>query len=404
MTVQQGLKSLAESSPNFSNQGVQNAIADTNIGFIIKTKELAYIIDINSTLTESQKSDLYDALETQSYLNIGRYLQDLDNHTFNILNGSLGETSETDTNTPTFLEHLGAVDSIQGAYFTLYGVDASNSNKGVDDFFGTLRGTTNNNLKNIKNAVQSITAASLSEDTDYQNATQDILNFIGTLGDSSTFDESTFNSLISAFETASNNFNTVLSTTAYSRQKTILIENRSIIQEQITKEKNNLGSIRTYSESLANLITYQGLSRNNTIRDLLSKTAQTPAWNDYFENYQTRFDQQNPIYNNSMSDSATEEIINTALRLKGLPDVKDYVDLVSVARKALRDVRLKTKINDSGKNAIQIIKESCEKLGINIAGKDVYAQSESLLRNMNDNDREIVKQELSLHQQVNTLS
>ena len=375
MTVQQGLKSLAESNPNFSNQGVQNAIADTNIGFVIKTKELAYMIDINSTLTESQKSDLYDVLETQSYLNIGRYLQDLDNHTFNILNGSLGETSETDTTTPTFLEHLGAVDSIQGSYFTLYGVDASNSNKGVDDFFGTLRGTMNNNLKNIKNAVQSITAASLSEDIDYQDATQDILDFINTLGDSSTFDESTFNSLLSLFESASNNFNTILSTT-YPNQRTILIENRSIIQEQITKEENNLGSIRTYSESLANLITYQGLSRNDTIRDLLSKTAQTPAWNDYFENYQTRFNQH----------------------------VKDYVDLVSVAKKALRDTRLKTKINDSGKNVIQIIKESCEKLGINIAGKDVYAQSESLLNNMNNNDKEIIRQELSLHQQVNTLS
>jgi len=403
MTVQQGLKSLAESNPNFSNQGVQNAIADTNIGFVIKTKELAYMIDINSTLTESQKSDLYDVLETQSYLNIGRYLQDLDNHTFNILNGSLGEVSETDTTTPTFLEHLGAVDAIQGSYFTLYGVDASNSNKGVDDFFGTLRGTTNNNLKNIKNAVQSITAASLSQDIDYQDATQDILDFINTLGDSSTFDESTFNSLLSLFESASNNFNTILSTT-YPNQKTILIENRSIVQEQITKEKNNLGSIRTYSESLTNLITYQGLSRNDTIRDLLSKTAQTPAWNDYFENYQTRFNQQNPIYNNSMSDSATDEIINTALRLKGLPDVKDYVDLVSVAKKALRDIRLKTKINDSGKNVVQIIKESCEKLGINIAGKDVYAQSESLLNNMNNNDKEIIRQELSLHQQVNTLS
>jgi hypothetical protein len=105
-----------------------------------------------------------------------------------------------------------------------------------------------------------------------------------------------------------------------------------------------------------------------------------------------------------MSDSATDEIINTALRLKGLPDVKDYVDLVSVAKKALRDTRLKTKINDSGKNVIQIIKESCEKLGINIAGKDVYAQSESLLNNMNNNDKEIIRQELSLHQQVNTLS
>jgi len=404
MTVQQGLKSLAESNPNFSNQAVQNAIADANVGFVIKTKQLQYLTDINSTLTDVQKNSLRASLNVQNYLNIGRYLQDLDNHTFKLLDGSLGEVTANDNTTPTFLEHLGAVDAIQGAYLTLYGSEASTANKGVDDHYGTLRGVLNVNLAEVKGAVQTITAAALAADTGFQTATQNILDFIYTLGDSTTFDSSTFNSLLSAFESAANNFNTTLSTNTYVSLKNILVAQQTTIQAQIDREVANLGSIRTYSESLTNFISYQSLATNSTMRDLLAKTAQTQSWKDYFENYQTRFNQQNPIYNNSMSDSATDEIINTALRLKGLPDVKDYVDLVSVAKKALRDIRLKTKINDSGKNVIQIIKESCEKLGINIAGKDVYAQSESLLSNMNNNDKEIIRQELSLHQQVNTLS
>jgi len=404
MTVQQGLKSLAESNPNFSNQAVQDAITATNIGFVVKTKQLQYLADVNSTLTDVQKNSLRASLNVQNYLNIGRYLQDLDNHTFKLLDGSLGEVTANDTTTPTFLEHLGAVDAIQGAYLTLYGSEASTANKGVDDHYGTLRGVLNENLAEVKGAVQTITAAALAADTGFQTATQNILDFINALGDSTTFDSSTFNSLLSAFESAANNFNTILSTTPYVSLKNILVAQRTIIQAQIDREVANLGSIRTYSESLTNFISYQSLATNSTMRDLLAKTAQTQAWKDYFNNYQSRFDQQNPIYNNTMSDSATEEIVKMAMRLKGLPDVKDYVDLVSVARKALRDVRLKDKINDSGKTVAMIIKESCEKLNINISGLDIYGQSQVLLDNLNANDKEIIKQELAVHQQINTLS
>lgn len=404
MTVQQGLKSLAESNPNFSNQAVQDVITATNVGFVIKTKQLQYLADVNSTLTDVQKNSLRASLNIQNYLNIGRYLQDLDNHTFKLLDGSLGEVTANDTTTPTFLEHLGAVDAIQGAYLTLYGSEASTANKGVDDHYGTLRGVLNPNLVEVKSAVQTITAAALAADTGFQTATQNILDFINALGDSTTFDSSTFNSLLSAFESAANNFDTTLSTTPYVSLKNILVAQRTIIQAQIDREVANLGSIRTYSQSLTNFISYQSLATNSTMRDLLAKTSQTQAWKDYFNNYQSRFEQQNPIYNNTMSDSATEEIVNMAMRLKGLPDVKDYVDLVSVARKALRDVRLMNKINDSGKTVAMIIKESCEKLDINISGLDIYGQSQVLLNNLNANDKEIIKQELAVHQQVNTLS
>ena len=162
MSVQQGLKSLAETNPNFSNAGVESAITAANIGFVTKTKTLQYLVDVNSTLTDVQKTTIRASLNVQSYLNVGRYLQDLSNHTYKILDGSLGETSANDTATPTFLEHLGAVDSIQGLYLSLYGQEASTAGKGVDDYFGTLRETMNDKLTEIKVAVQTITSAALA--------------------------------------------------------------------------------------------------------------------------------------------------------------------------------------------------------------------------------------------------
>ena len=58
MSVQQGLKSLAESNPNFGNTGVEDAITEANIGFITKTKTLHYLVDVNSTLTDTQKTTI----------------------------------------------------------------------------------------------------------------------------------------------------------------------------------------------------------------------------------------------------------------------------------------------------------------------------------------------------------
>ena len=87
MSVQQGLKSLAETNPNFSNTGVESAITAANTGFVTKTKTLNYLVDINSTLTDTQKITIRASLNVQSYLNAGRYLQDLSNHTYKILDG-----------------------------------------------------------------------------------------------------------------------------------------------------------------------------------------------------------------------------------------------------------------------------------------------------------------------------
>lgn len=402
MSVQQGLKSLAESSPNFSNTGVEAAITEANTGFITKTKTLHYLVDVNSTLTDTQKTTIRSSLNVQPYLNAGRYLQDLSNHTSNILNGSLGEVEEGDP-TPTFLEHLAAVDGIQSSYLALYGAEASTVGKGVDDYFGTLREILNDKLTEIKQAVEKITSASLAADTSFQNATQALIDFVNALGDSTTLDVSTLNSLLSSYESAANSFNGILSGAAYVNQKNILVNNRTSIVNQIATETNNLGSIRTYAESLADLLSYQGLAGNSKIRDLIGKSAQTTAWKDYYENYETRFAQLNVKYENTAGDSENETIINNELSQRGLPDVKDYTDLRAVASKASRDARLST-VKFNGRTIADIIKDSCVQLGIDIKGLDVYGQSQNLLNNMNSYDRESIRTELNLHQESNTLS
>jgi hypothetical protein len=394
---------LANNNPSFSNQHIQNNIANATVAWIAKTRNIAYRTDISVVLTNSQKTDVYDAMESQSYLNIGRYFLDLDNHTYKILDGSLGETNANDTTTATFLEHLSLVDGIQGVYQSLYGTDADAAGKGIDDFFGSLRGTLISSVEAVGSAVRHINNFSLASQTAYETALQNFINFLDTLGDSTFFDESTFNSLLSAIETTAVAFNSALGANSFQNQKNSLITNRSTIVEQIQKEKNNLGTIRTYSESLTSILTYRSFAGSSKINDIIAKSAQNSAWKDYFNNYETRLNQINPLYD-TVSDSSEEEQINAALKRKNLPDVGTYLDTDSVAKKALRDTRLMTRLGDSGKTTEQIINESCVLLGINITGKDVYAQSKSLLSNMDNHDREIVKQEILLHRQASTNS
>jgi len=403
MSVAQGLTSLANNNPSFSNQHIQNNIANATTAWIIKTRNIAYRTDISVILTDSQKTDVYDAMESQSYLNIGRYFLDLDNHTYKILDGSLGETNANDTTTATFLEHLSLVDGIQGVYESLYGTDAAAAGKGIDDFFGSLRGTLIQSVEAVGDAVRHITNFSLASQTAYETALQNFIDFLDTLGDSTFFNESTFNTLLSTIGTTASNFNSILSASNFENQKSSLITNRSTIVEQIQKEKNNLGTIRTYSTSLTSVLTYKSFAGRGKISDIIAKSAQNTAWKDYFDNYQTRFSQINPLYD-AVTDSSEEDAINSALKRKNLPDVGTYLDTDSVAKKALRDTRLATRLGDSGKTTEQIIEQSCILLGINITGKDVYAQSKSLLVNMDNHDRETVKQEILLHRQASTNS
>ena len=66
MTVNKGLKSIAENEPNFSNQALENAITELKLGWVIKSSELDTAIQDNNVLTTSQKNDLKDDINNIS--------------------------------------------------------------------------------------------------------------------------------------------------------------------------------------------------------------------------------------------------------------------------------------------------------------------------------------------------
>ena len=402
MAINQGLKTLVESTPNFSNQGVQNLIAPVNVGWVLKTRTLAQKADASTVLTVSQKNDLYDTLNTQPHLNLGRVLEDLDLHTAKIYTGELGEARD-DNPASLFLDHVQTVQSFIATIPTLFGYSADSINKGVNGHFGTVNGVINSAVLTLKDAVVHINSKSLGTDTAYQSATQDLIDFLDSLGDSSAFDESTFNSLQSAFQSAADNFNTTLAGGAYTVYRTNMIAARKTIVDQIALEVANLGTIDTYNESLATLSTYSSFAENTDVSNLIIKSSQNVNFRSYFENYADRLAKLNPLYS-GVADSSEETQIQEILKLKGLPDVTDYLDLDSVAAKALRDDRLRTTISAQGKTTEQIINAACDTLNIVKTNKDVYALSKSLLANMNQHDRDVIKAQLNINQEIDTLS
>ena len=81
----------------------------------------------------------------------------------------------------------------------------------------------------------------------------------------------------------------------------------------------------------------------------------------------------------------------------------DYVDISSVANKAKKDDRIDTKDFDSYTTE-QIITKCCQQLGITTANKSIYNQSELLLNNLNNRDRQLIAEALDLNESSNTLS
>ena len=79
--AKKGLKSLAESTPDFSNQSLENAVNNLKIGWVAKSIELDTAITDSTVLTDSQKNDLKDTINNVAHLNAGRYLNDLLRHT-----------------------------------------------------------------------------------------------------------------------------------------------------------------------------------------------------------------------------------------------------------------------------------------------------------------------------------
>jgi hypothetical protein len=146
------------------------------------------------------------------------------------------------------------------------------------------------------------------------------------------------------------------------------------------------------------------LAEDTDVRNLIIQSSQNNNFKTYFENYSNRQSQLNPLFTGLADDSAESTAVDEILKLKGLPDVVDFLDLDAVASKAKRDDRLKTTISFKGKNTEEIITLACESLKISTANKDVYAKSKSLLDNLNNRDRDLIKIEINANQQIDTLS
>ena len=76
---------------------------------------------------------------------------------------------------------------------------------------------------------------------------------------------------------------------------------------------------------------------------------------------------------------------------------------MAIFNKAIKNSRIDTKGFDF-KTTEQIITECCTQLGISTQNNSVYNQSELLLNNLNDHDRQQIADALDLNESSNTLS
>ncbi len=423
MTVNKGLASLIDTDPNLSNQAQENAIndikaVDKNDGYqFIKSQfDVDTAIHNNTVLTTSQKNDALETLyAAQPHLQIGRYLNDTIRHTNTILDGSIMPFDPTaETQTFTFIEALQTVEALQTSIPQILGVPASAKSRDVNDHFGLLNNifTTSQDstqpiftrLKEIMQLIDttSRTTSALNTATAaVRFSNTQLVTFLNSVVADSTDFQTTLDNRVNTAAGNMANLNTRISQIP-GDPSVELISIRDKIVTQQTLENSNIISLRTYIESITNNDTLAGLAENKDMRELLTKVAQNTSWQNYYNDYETNKSRLNPLYAIS-TDSDKSSVIELVLQSRGLPDVTDYLDFASVANKTKRDDRIDTKNYDLYSNE-QIITKSCEQLGITTANRSIEDQSNSLLNNMNENDRSTVADELDQNEDANTLS
>ena len=413
MTVKKGLKTLVNNTPNFSNQNIENAVNELKIGWVAKTFTLDTSIKSNNVLTDTQKNDARLTINNQPHLNIGRYMNDMLDHTATILDGSIipgdPEIATVDNGEGTFLEILTTVRSVQTLIPELYGVSADELGRDVNDHVGTLNNkfletedSSEPVFTSLQKSIEFINSNTVATDTAYQTALTNMTNFVDSLvGDSTDFQQ-TLNTFATAVATAATNFNTALAAEPYLTRRTLLIAGNEAVDVQVTLEKANCSSLRSYTDTLTDNLGFVGLAEDTKLRKLMTRVSQNTNWINYFNDYEKNSANLNPIYTTD-ADSDKASIIDTVLRDSGLPDVLDFVDLDAVANKAKRDSRIDTKGYDL-LTAAQQITDACKQLGIATNNRSIYNQSESLLNNLNLRDRAIIAEKLDLNQDADTLS
>jgi hypothetical protein len=405
-----GLKSLAESSANFSNQALENAINELKIGWVSKSFTVDTSITDNTVLTTTQKNDLKALIDNVPHINVGKVLGDLIRHTNTILDGSILPVDETVDNPTagTFLEILQEVQALQNLIPTLFGVTPAEKNRSVNDHLGTLNNIfleTDDSSEPVfttyKNAIIFINNASLATETALETAYDNLIAFLNSVVSDSTDFQQTLNTFGTAIATAHTNLNNALASEPYLTKRTQLVNSRESVNVQVTLENSNISNIRSFTETLSNNIAFTSLAEDESLRKLMANVAQNQNWKNYFNEYKTNQSNLNPIYNTT-TDSDKSAVIDAVLRSQGLPDVTDSLDLEAVANKAKQDSRIDT----AGFDLLfteMIITKSCEQLGLSTRGS-VYNQSELLLSNLNQRDRDLVAQQLDLNESAGTLS
>ena len=413
MSVNKGLKSLAEASPNFSNQALENAVDTLKVGWVIKSTDLDTAIQDNTVLTTSQKNDLKDDINNIAHLNLGRVLGDLIRHSATIIDGSIipgdADILTAEQGQGTFLEILQSVQSIQGSIPELFGVEAKDMKRSVNDHLGTLNNiftTTEDStapvFTSLLESINFIVTGNLATETALETAYDNLKNFINSVVADSTDFQQTLDTFATAVATAHTNFNNAMAAEPYLTHRNNLVAQREKINVQVALENSNITGIRNYLESLSNNIAFTSMAEDDTLRRLMSTVAQNTNWQNYFNNYETEKANLNPIYTTD-TDSDKSAIIDKVLADSGLPDVTDATDLAAVAAKAQRDSRVVT-ANFDRFTVEQQITKSCEQLGITTANRTINALSGTLLNNMNQHDRDEIARRLDLNESANTLS
>jgi hypothetical protein len=410
MTVNKGLTSLVENEPNFSNQALENAVNTLKVGWVTKSFELDSVITSNGVLTTSQKNDLKDEINNVTHLNLGRTLGDLVRHSASIIDATIIPLDDADNPTPaTFLEILQNVQTIQGLIPELYGVPASDKSRAVNDHLGTLNNIFTRTedssapvFTSLLESINFIVTADLATETALETAYDNLKNFINSVTDDSTDFQQTLDTFATAVATAHTNLDNALAAEPLLTHKNNLIAQREKINVQISLENSNLIGIDSFIETLSSNISYASLAEDETLRQLMSTVSQDTNWQTYFENYEDEKENLNPIYTTD-TDSDKSAVIDQVLADSGLPDVTDATDLAAVAAKAQRDTRIDT-ANYDRYTVEQQITKSCEQLGITTANRTITALSGTLLRNMNQHDRDEIARQLDSNESANTLS
>ena len=409
MTVNKGLLSLVENTPNFSNQALENSVGTLKLGWVAKSSTLDSLIVTNPILTASQKTDLKADINNLSHINLGRVLGDLIRHSATIIDGTIIPLENDGDQGATLLQILQSVQSVQSLVPELYGVPASDKSRAVNDHLGTI-----NNIfvdtedssapvfTSLLESINFIVTANLATETALETAYTNLINFINSVVADSTDFQTTLDNLATAVATAHTNFNAALAAEPLLTHKNRLITMMNEINTQITRENANLVGLETFIETLSSNQSFASLAEDTTLRRLMSKVAQDKNWQTYFEDYETNQNNLNPIYTTN-TDSDKDAIIDQVLADSGLPDVTDATDLVAVAAKARRDDRIDT----AGYDRLTVekqISDASKQLLITTANRTIFSLSNTLLNNMNKRDRDKIAKQLDLNQSANTLS